>query len=184
MRTSRTAAAPADELLVARARAGDAEARDTLVRRHLPAVYRVTRRILSDADLAEDAAQDALVNALGALDGFRGDASFKTWLLRIAVNAARSIGRRQSRRQEVSLAAAEREPSGEPDPAARAEQSTEFERASALLTRLPPKQRLAVTLRIQQGLSYADVAHALSCSEGAARVNYHLGIKRLRELSQ
>ncbi|MEX0906762.1 MAG: sigma-70 family RNA polymerase sigma factor, partial [Gemmatimonadota bacterium] len=65
-----------------------------------------------------------------------------------------------------------------------AERSTEAERVSALLERLPTKQRMAVSLRIQQGLSYAEVATALGCTQGAARVNYHLGVKRLRELSQ
>jgi DNA-directed RNA polymerase specialized sigma24 family protein len=41
---------------------------------------------------------------------------------------------------------------------------------------------MAVALRVQQGLSYTEIAVALQCSEGAARVNYHLGVKRLREL--
>jgi RNA polymerase sigma-70 factor, ECF subfamily len=170
--------------LVDRARAGDPDARDELVRRYLPDVYRVTRRVLGDHDMAEDAAQDAMVNALGALKRFRGDASFRTWLLRIAVNAARSVGRRQGRRREVSLVLADHEPSRDPDPATNAVQRTEVERVAALLERLPPKQRMAVTLRIQQGLGYSEIATALSCSEGAARVNYHLGVKRLRELAQ
>ncbi|MEX1184626.1 MAG: sigma-70 family RNA polymerase sigma factor [Gemmatimonadota bacterium] len=176
---------PGDEArLLDRARAGDADARNDLVRRYLPDVYRVTRRLLNDSSLAEDAAQDTMMSALGALDRFRGDASFRTWLLRIAVNAARSIGRRQGRRREVSLVLAEHEPSRAPDPAESAERSTEAERVSALLERLPTKQRMAVSLRIQQGLSYAEVATALGCTQGAARVNYHLGVKRLRELSQ
>jgi RNA polymerase sigma-70 factor, ECF subfamily len=170
--------------LVERARAGDPEARDALVRQYLPDVYRVTRRVLSDHDMAEDAAQDAMVNALGALPRFRGEASFRTWLLRIAVNAARSAGRRQGRRREVSLVLADHEPSRAVDPARRAELRTEVARVEALLGRLPPKQRMAVTLRVQQGLSYAEVATALDCTEGAARVNYHLGVKRLRELSK
>ncbi|MEX0907237.1 MAG: sigma-70 family RNA polymerase sigma factor, partial [Gemmatimonadota bacterium] len=109
---------PGDEArLLDRARAGDADARNDLVRRYLPDVYRVTRRLLNDSSLAEDAAQDTMMSALGALDRFRGDASFRTWLLRIAVNAARSIGRRQGRRREVSLVLAEHEPSRAPDPA-------------------------------------------------------------------
>jgi RNA polymerase sigma-70 factor, ECF subfamily len=177
-------AALEEGVLVERARAGDAEARELLVRRYLPDVYRVTRRVLSDQDMAEDAAQDALLNAMAGLSRFRGDASFRTWLLRIAVNAARSVGRRQGRRREVSLVLADSEPSRERDPATRAEQRTEAERLQLLLDRLPTKQRLAVALRVQQGLSYAEIGAALRCTEGAARVNYHLGIKRLRELAQ
>lgn len=168
--------------LVERARRGDDEAREALVRRYLPDVYRVTSRILRDRDLAEDAAQDAMVNALGGLHGFRGDAAFRTWLLRIAVNAARSLGRRQGRRREISLVDADDPPSRAPDPAAQTVTRTEVERVEALLEQLPPKQRMAVALRAQQGLAYPEIAVALSCSEGAARVNYHLGIKRLREL--
>jgi RNA polymerase sigma-70 factor, ECF subfamily len=168
--------------LLERARAGEPEAREMLVRRYLDDVYRLTARILGDRDLAQDATQDAFVNALGALHRFRGDASFRTWLLRIAVNAARSVGRRQGRRREVSLVLADHEPSSGPDPAVRAENATEVERVEKMLATLPTKQRMAVALRVQQGLSYAEIAAALDCSEGAARVNYHLGVKRLREL--
>jgi RNA polymerase sigma-70 factor (ECF subfamily) len=82
----------------------------------------------------------------------------------------------------VSLVLADNEASGMPDPARVAINATEVERVEEVLGRLPTKQRLAVALRAQQGLSYAEIAGALKCSEGAARVNYHLGIKRLREL--
>jgi RNA polymerase sigma-70 factor, ECF subfamily len=172
----------ADAALVARARAGEPEAREQLVRRHLDDVYRLTARILGDRDLAQDATQDAFVNALGALHRFRGDASFRTWLLRIAANAARSVGRRQVRRREVGLVAAESVTSPAADPARRAEAVTEVERVAKLLDTLPTRQRLAVALRAQQGLSYAEIAAAMECTEGAARVNYHLGVKRLREM--
>jgi RNA polymerase sigma-70 factor (ECF subfamily) len=168
--------------LVARARAGDREAQELLIGRYLRDVYAATLRILGDPDLAQDAAQDAFVNALRGLDRFRGEASFRTWLLRIAFNAARSVGRRKGRRREVTLTLVENEPGPETDQAARVVQSDEAARATRLLERLPPKQRMAVTLRINQGLSYAEIGTVLDCTEGAARVNYHLGVKRLREL--
>lgn len=168
--------------LLERARAGDVEAREALVRRYLADVYRLTSRILGDRDLAQDATQDAFVNALGALHRFRGEASFRTWLLRIALNTARSAGRRQVRRREVNLVLADDEPGRGPDPAQQAEHRAEAERVERVLATLPRKQRMAVALRIQQGLSYAEIGTALECSEGAARVNYHLGLKRLREL--
>jgi RNA polymerase sigma-70 factor, ECF subfamily len=181
---ARSTGAPAVEgaALLKRARSGDVDARDELVRRHLDDVFRLTSRILGDRDLAQDATQDAFVNALGALHRFRGDSSFRTWLLRIAVNTARSAGRRQVRRREVNLILADDEPMGGPDPATRAEHSMEAARVEKVLAVLPRKQRLAVGMRIQQGLSYAEIAAAIDCSEGAARVNYHLGLKRLREL--
>ena len=52
----------------------------------------------------------------------------------------------------------------------------------AALAHLPEKQRLAVTLRAYQGLTYREIADVADCSEGAARVNYHLGVKRLKQL--
>lgn len=168
--------------LVEAARGGDRAAQDALTRRYLPDVYRLTLRILGDPGLAEDATQEALVQALVALPRFRGEARFRTWLLRIATNAAYSAGRRRSRRREVPIAAVAELASEERDAATRHEQQTEVARVERALAGLPTKQRLAVTLRVQQGLSFAEVGEAIDSSEGAARVNYHLGVKRLREL--
>ncbi|MGH7506264.1 MAG: RNA polymerase sigma factor [Longimicrobiales bacterium] len=173
---------PDEGSLIARARTGDRAAQEALIGRYLKDVYGVTSRVLGDSDLAQDAAQDAMVNALRGLHRFRGDASFRTWLLRIALNAARSVARRRGRRREVALAVIENAPDGEADVATRTAMRDEAARAARMIERLPPKQKLAVSLRVNQGLSYAEVAAVLECTEGAARVNYHLGIKRLREL--
>ncbi|HEX6309123.1 MAG TPA: RNA polymerase sigma factor [Longimicrobiales bacterium] len=178
----RTDAPEDDVALVARARDGDRDAQDRLLRRYLPEVHALTRRLLHDPELAADAAQDALVNALTGLSGFRGDASFRTWILRIAANAAHSAGRRRGRRREVDLDGVEETAGSEPDPYHTAAARIEAERATRMLQKLPPKQRLAVTLRVSHGLSYAEASQVMKCSEGAARVNYHLGIRKLREL--
>ncbi len=167
--------------LVAEARAGDQQAQETLIRRYLRDVYEVTVRILGDPHLAEDAAQEAMVNALQGLRSFRGESSFRTWLLRIAMNAARSLARRNGRRREVDLSHAENRPEDREEPGSNLTMVGEAQRIEQLLERLPTKQRLAVSLRVNQGLSYQEIGAVLDCSEGAARVNYHLGIKRLRE---
>lgn len=168
--------------LLARARAGESEAVAELVRLHLDDVYAVTARILGDRDLAQDAAQDAMINALRSLDRFRGDASFRTWLLRIAVNAARSVARRRTRRREVPIDVVADHVADVSDIAVLTATRDEANRAAALLEKLPEKQRMTVSLRIHQGLSYQEIGRVLDCTEGAARVNYHLGVKRLREL--
>lgn len=167
--------------LVEEARAGDRAAQEALIELYLPDVYEVAARVLGDRDLAQDAAQDAIVNALNGLGRFRGDASFRTWVLRITVNSARSLGRRRWRKREVAIEAAEKQPAAGRDPATMAAIRDEAARVTALLERLPTKQRLAVSLRVNQGLSYQEIGSILDCSDGAARVNYHLGIKRLRE---
>ena len=171
-----------DQGLVARARIGDEEALNALVSRHHGAVYQVTYRVLGDPDAAADAAQDAFMKALDALHTFRGEAAFRTWLLRIAANVATSAGRKNTRRREVALEAAP-EPRGDlADPERQAVIRTESDRVARALEALPEKQRLAVTLRIHEDLSHREVGEVIGSSEGAARVNYHLGIKRLREL--
>jgi len=171
-----------EAVLLARARTGDRTAQDALVRRYLADVYRVAFRLLGNRERAEDATQDAFVNALQALPQFRGDSSFRTWLLRIAANAARSQGRRWLRHRETGLVAAAVEVDDPVDTARTVEQREEMARVERALVHLPPKQRLAVTLRVQQGLSFREIAAVMGGREGAARVNYHLGIKRLREL--
>ena len=171
-----------DASLIARARSGDELAIDQLVRRYSGDVYSVTSRVLHDNELAQDAAQDALISAVRALHRFRGDASFRTWLLRIALNAARTIARRQTRRREVPLEVVEDSASQDPDVASVVVMHDEAQRATRVLEQLPEKQRMSVTLRVNQGLSFQEIGAVLDCTEGAARVNYHLGVKRLREL--
>jgi RNA polymerase sigma-70 factor, ECF subfamily len=171
-----------DDALVDRARAGDEAALDSIVACHYQAVYEVAYRILGEADPAADATQDAFVKAIRALGTFRKEASLRTWLLRIAANTARSAGRKTTSRREVVLEPGFHEAVGGPDPERAAVTRTEADRAAAALQQLPEKQRLAVSLRIYQDLSHREIAEVLGSSEGAARVNYHLGIKRLREL--
>jgi RNA polymerase sigma-70 factor, ECF subfamily len=171
-----------DEGLVDQARAGDAAALDLLVARHHRAVYEVAYRVLGDAEAAADAAQEAFMKAIAALGSFRKESSFRTWVLRIAANTARSAGRKQTSRREVELQPGLERPDPGPDPAQEAVGRAEAERAAQALALLPEKQRLAVSLRIYHDLSHREIAEVLGSSEGAARVNYHLGIKRLREL--
>jgi len=173
----------ADEAgLLEQARSGDRLAQDALVRRYLPDVYRAALRVLGNRESAEDAAQDAFLSALRALPGFRGESSFRTWLLRIAVNAARSHGRRWLRRRESALDEASGVAVAAADGARGLEQKEAGARLEQALAQLPPKQRLTVALRVQQDLSYREIAAVTGGTEGGARVNYHLGMKRLREL--
>jgi RNA polymerase sigma-70 factor (ECF subfamily) len=103
-------------------------------------------------------------------------------MLTIVVNEARAVGRRRGRRGETPLDEAGALADGGDDPARRAVLRSESERARACLARLPEKQRLAVQLRIDEGLSFREVAEASGSTEGAARVNYHHGIRKLREM--
>lgn len=166
---------------MARAKRGDGDALGVLVQRHHAAVFRAALAILGDGDDAADAAQGAFLRAAAALAGFRGESSFRTWLLRIGANEARAMARRRVRRREEPVDSHFSLADECADPAESAVRRAQVARIEAALARLPEKQRLAVTLRLYEGLSFREVGEVLGSSEGAARVNYHHGIRRLRE---
>jgi RNA polymerase sigma-70 factor, ECF subfamily len=179
--TSPTREGP-DEELVRLARAGNPAAKDELVSRHYEVAYRVALSILRDEDGAADVAQDAFLKAFRGLDGFRGDAAFRTWLLTIVANEAKGVYRRTGRRRETGLDTAGPLASDDEDAQKRLEEKEEVARVRRLLERLPEKQRQAVTLRTFDALSFREIGALIDSSEGAARVNYHHGIRRLREM--
>lgn len=170
-----------DGELVVRARDGDERALGQLVSRHHAVVYRVVLGILRDPDQAEDAAQDTFLKAFRGLDGYRSEGAFRTWLLSIAANEARGALRRRGRRRETSLDDAPPVASRAPDAAREVVLRDEVHRVRSLMALLPEKQRLAVQLRVEEGLGFREVGRIIGSSEGAARVNYHHGIKRLRQ---
>jgi RNA polymerase sigma-70 factor (ECF subfamily) len=172
---------PSDAELVKLAVQGDPQALENLVRRHQGVVYRFVVGFLKDEDLAADVTQDTFVKALDRLDGFRGESAFRTWLLAIARNEALGLIRSRGRRREEHLEAVHGlEDASEPADV-RAFRGDEVARVREAMERLPEKQRLSVSLRLFDGLSFREVGEAIGSSEGAARVNYHYGIGRLRE---
>ena len=170
--------------LVHAGRSGDDSALGTLVKRHHAAAYRVAVSLVQEDDLAQDVVQDAFMKAFRALGGFRGDSSFRTWLLTITANEARGALRRRGRRRETALEDAGPVESEEMGPAQAAIVAQEAGRARVMLEKLPEKQRLSVSLRIEEGLSFKEIGEVIGSSEGAARVNYFHGIRRLRELME
>lgn len=167
--------------LIERARGGDSAAFGQLVRLHRDAVYRFAVRWLGDSDQALDVAQDVFVRAYDGLKKYRGDGRFRTWLFSITLNAMRSSARRQKRRGEIRLDTGAEFPDLRTPPDTRAARAEALARAAQELSRLPEKQRGAVTLRIYEGLSFREIGEIIGCSEGSARVNYHHGIQKLRE---
>jgi RNA polymerase sigma-70 factor (ECF subfamily) len=175
-------ASPTDEELVQRVRKGDEQAMNLLVDRHHGVVFRTCAAILSDEDLAADASQNSFLKAFRAIERFRGEAAFRTWLLAIAGNEARGLLRKVKRRREDRLEDLDVLPAVGNDPSVEVTLRSEVERVREVLADLPERQRLSVTLRIFEGLSFREIGDSIDSTEGAARVNYHHGIQRLREL--
>ena len=175
-------ASPTDEELVQRVRKGDERAMNVLVDRHHGVVFRTCAAILSDEDLAADASQNSFLKAFTAIERFRGEAAFRTWLLAIAGNEARGLLRKAKRRREDRLEDLDILPAVGNDPLVEVTLRSEVQRVREVLADLPEKQRLSVTLRIFEGLSFREIGESIDSTEGSARVNYHHGIQRLREL--
>lgn len=172
-----------DAELVVRAKDGDLRAMDVLIERHHAGVYRMCLLIIGDGDRAEDAVQETFLRAYRGLAGFRGDSQFKTWLMTIAGNEARGVLRKSARRREQALEDAPQLPSGDPDLQDQMVLMDDARRVRRMVEALPEKQRMAITLRIDEGLSFREIGDIIESSEGAARVNYHHGIRRLREMA-
>ena len=175
-----TQAIDPDRELAEKFRQGDRSAFDVLVRRHQKGVWRVVRRYVKrDADAA-DVTQQVFVRAFKALGGFRGAASVRSWLYRIAINCSLSWIRDHRREEPTEIA----EDSLTELPVAPGKIATSQDNAKlrAAIATLPPKQRLVLELRVFDDLSFKEVAELADCSENTAKVNFHYAVKKLRDI--
>jgi len=179
-RSAAVTAADPDQELAERFRNGDRTAFDALVRRHQKGVWRLIRRyVKSDADAA-DVTQLAFVRAFRGLAAFRGTATVRSWLYRIAINCALSWLRDHRREQPAEIG---EDALTEDNPApARLSASDDRARLRAAIAQLPPKQKLVLELRVFDDLAFREVADLADCSENTAKVNFHYAVKRLRDI--
>ncbi|MFQ5688853.1 MAG: RNA polymerase sigma factor [Gemmatimonadota bacterium] len=169
-----------DGPIVERARRGDEAAWRILYERHVDLVFALAMRVVAERDAALDVVQETFIRASRALAGFRGEASFRSWLARIAMNETHTWLRRRAQRSEISLDAASPPVDEERPIDAKLARRETAARAFAFVRRLPEQQRDAVLLRITEGYSYREIGELLGTSEGSARVSYHHGISKLR----
>ena len=170
--------------LVERARDGDADAFGELVERYQAAVYRVARAALRSAAEADDVTQDAFVAAFQKLGEFRGEASFKTWLLAIAWNTARMQRRgawrwldrfRQSDTTDGALG---------PRPVPSQEDTLISRdlraRVRQMVLTLSPKYRDALLLATTDDLTMEEMGELLGIPAGTVKWRVHEGRRQLR----
>jgi len=155
--------------LVSRAQTGQLDAFEELVRRHRLATFRVALRMLGDESDAEDATQDAFVQAWRNLGGFRADAAFSTWMYRIVTN--RCLNMLRARRRTEQLPDDGEAPASRPDRIAEARWQVEDLKLAIL--RLTPEQRAPLVLRELQGCTYEEIAEALDLSISAVKSRLH-----------
>ena len=162
--------------LVRSAQKGELEAFDRLVAIHAPRLYNLALRMLQSADEAEDAAQEAFIRAYTSLRQFRGQASFATWLHRVAMNICLDQLKRRKRQPVAFGALNDADPADEPaparpagDPAAAAESRERQAIIRAAIDSLPEGQRAVIVLHDLQGLSYLECAQVVGASVGTVK---------------
>jgi RNA polymerase sigma-70 factor (ECF subfamily) len=176
---ARLSATPSDADLVRAYRGGDERGATELVNRHLLAVGRFLDAAGADAGELDDLVQETFIRAFRALDGWRGEAAFRTWLMTIASNLLKDRFRRWRGRMVVPLE--EGDVIETDDPSATLDATEAERRLAEGLAGLPRLQREVFLLRAQQGMAYEEIADVLKTTPGAARVHYHNAVKRLKE---
>jgi len=187
-------AAHSDEELVRQAKAGELAAFEELATRYEQKVYSLARRLLRQEQDAEDVTQQTFLSALEHLDGFREEASFATWLLRIATHAALKVLRKRKGLEMVSLEAAtepreEGESAPHPEfiadwresPEQLAQRNETHRLIEEALSQLDEKHRLVFLLRDVEGMSVKETAAALGLSEANVKVRLLRARLQLRE---
>ncbi|HLN64635.1 MAG TPA: sigma-70 family RNA polymerase sigma factor [Symbiobacteriaceae bacterium] len=182
-----------DELLVERAKRGDAEAFEQLASQYYRKVYNIAYRVIGNPEDASDVAQEAFERAYLSLPEFRGDSSFQTWLLRITNNACLDELRRRKRRKVTSLDEPMSVEDGEMDrQLAIADEADGPEQALERLevqrvvqesiNALDEEYRVVVVMRDIQGYSYNEIAETLGINLGTVKSRLNRARHALKEM--
>ncbi len=170
-----------DAMLVERTVAGDQRAFELLVIKYQRRIERLIGRMVRDANLVDDIAQETFIRAYRALHQFRGDAQFYTWLYRIAVNTAKRFllklkndpavfhNALQANEEDDETFQRRNEPSTDETPESVLAAKEIGQAVNAALEALPADLKQALTLREIDGLSYEEIAELMNCPLGTVR---------------
>jgi RNA polymerase sigma factor (sigma-70 family) len=169
-------------MLADRARDGDVDAYEELVRRYRELAFRVAWLVARDRSEAEDAVQEAFVKAFHAMAGFRRGAPFRPWILQIVANEARNRARASRRREALRLRVASVATSGDaaPSPEAATLAHDEAQILVRALDELREEDRLVVAYRYLFELSEAETADALGLPAGTVKSRLSRALVKLR----
>lgn len=167
-----------DADVVRRVLAGDVEAFQELVERYQYGLFSCAFQLLRSREDAEEAAQEAFVQAFQKLEKLREPAYFFSWAWRITTTVALKL-RQKKNRLKLSAEADSFPQSAAPEPIEREERNQQIAQA---LGKLPEEQRMAITLRFWQGMDYDSMAELFGLSHDALYQRVSRGLKRLREI--
>jgi RNA polymerase sigma-70 factor (ECF subfamily) len=177
--TSGTHADDTDRSLIDRWKSGDSRAATLLVSRHADALARFAVSSGERREI-EELVQDTFVRAFSSIDSFRGESSFRTWLF--TIERRLMLDRRRAERREPATVPVEPGDAVTDYDALHALIAEEAEsRVHRAIEALSPMQREVFSLRVEQGMSYRDIAVIAGTTEGAARVHYHNAMRAVKE---
>ena len=176
-----TASLRTDQDLIASALRGETHAYGELVARYRAGVVNVVYRMCGDEFLAEEAAQEAFLRAWQHLAGYRPEHAFRTWVYRIAVNAALDVLRRDRRLTGLDDLAEEYLVEEAADPEETLEERERARRVRGALHALSPANRAALVLREYSGMSYAEIASTLGIPLGTVMSRLNSARSQLRK---
>ncbi len=172
-----------DAGLIARAQAGDISAFEDLVRRYRNEVYALCFYFTRNREDAWDLSQEVFIKAWRALSRFRGDSSFKTWLMRIAANHSKDhLKKRRLQLTEYDDALQVPDSRDNRTPRSEAEAKEIGTAIDAAVRQLPPKLQMAFILREYQGLSYQEMAEVMACNMGTVMSRLFNARRRLQQI--
>jgi len=170
---------------------GDRDAFRELVERYQRRVLAVVMGMLHDREAALDVTQETFIKAFRSIGRFKGDASFYTWIYRIAVNLAIDYQRREWRRpivennrpfadsnEDVLDRIGDETPGGDPFQAAK--DSELRARVREAIDELTPDHKAVILLRELEGLSYEEISRVMQCSKGTVMSRLHYARKKLQ----
>jgi RNA polymerase sigma-70 factor (ECF subfamily) len=180
-----------DQELVSACLEGRESAYALLVERYTPRLHRIAARICRHPQDAEDAVQEAFLQAVRDLRKWRPTAPLEAWLVTITVRTAQKVDQRSNRVASRSDSLDAPLPDGRTrelkdvgrgsDPAAAAGEADLASRLAAAIKDLPDKYRIAVTMRFQEGLSPKEIAAHLDLPERTVRTHLLRGLRALKE---
>ena len=180
-----------EALLIDHLREGDETALAPLVDKYKRMVHRLALQITKNHEDANDVMQETFIKVYQSIHTFRQEAAFETWVYRIAVNEALNFVKRRERRRESPLSTIE-ESEFDPsvrrkaqianDPQINAEKTELRHWVTKAVNSLSLKHRIVVILHELEGLTHAEIASILNCSEGTVRSRLHYARKQLRTL--
>jgi RNA polymerase sigma-70 factor (ECF subfamily) len=169
-----------DRRLLQALREGQRAAYEDVVEAHYASIYRLLLFLTRNASVAEDMTQEVFASAWAGLGDFRGEASLKTWLRRIAYNLFLDAQRRRRRDQVLAGRGSRISPESAPDPLSRLMADEHLARMYQALEDIEDAERAVLLLHYLDGLSYREMARVLQQPAGTVKWMTHQALERLR----